>query len=971
MAGKNTSAGRDADTALQDVPARLYLIDGSGFIFRAFHSSPLDAFKRADGVHTNAVNGYVNMLLKLIDRALDDGALDYMAVIFDAKRKNFRNDIYPEYKANRDDPPEELRPQFQLVRDATEAFGLPAIVKEGFEADDLIATYAREAEAAGIETVVVSSDKDLMQLVRDGVFMLDPMKDIVIGEDEVMDKFGVTPDKVVDVQSLAGDSTDNVPGVPGIGVKTAALLINEYGDLDTLLDRAEEIKQNKRRENLIEFADQARVSRELVRLKDDVETEHTIEDFALKDPDPATVIEFLKAMEFRTLTQRVESRFVADGLIDAAETQAALGADAPSEDQYELVQDAKALNAWIDGARDAGVVAFDTETASLNAMRAELVGVSLSYAPGRACYIPLGHVEPAGEELDLLGDPVADNGKGNGKANGKSNGAIKQIDIAKALKPIKALIEDPSVLKVAHNAKYDLLVLARAIEKHLPKEKPLAPAALDDTMLLSYVLDAGRNKHGLDELTFRHLERENIKYEEVVGKGKSQISFAEVALDRALDYAAEDADVTGRLHTRLKPRLPGERMATVYETIERPLVPVIVDMERAGIKADAETLMDLSKDFAKRMASLEKKAHKVAGEEFNVGSPKQLGEILFDKLGIEGGKKGKTGAYTTSADVLEDLAAQGHELPQIILDWRQVQKLKSTYADALVEQIHPETGRVHTSYGMAIAQTGRLSSNDPNLQNIPVRTEEGRKIRAAFVADKGNKLVSLDYSQIELRVVAHVAGEEALIAAFQDGQDIHAMTASQVFDVPMEDMDPMVRRNAKAINFGIIYGISAFGLARNLGIDRGEAGAYIKAYFERYPAIKQYMDETKAFAHEAGFVETIFGRRIYLSGIKDKNQAVRGFAERQAINAPIQGAAADIIKRAMIRVPAALAQKKLSSTMLLQVHDELLFEAPAGEVDELIEVVRDVMEGAAAPAVNMAVPLVADAGIGDTWDEAH
>jgi DNA polymerase-1 len=971
MAGKNISAGRDADTALQDVPARLYLIDGSGFIFRAFHSSPLDAFKRADGVHTNAVNGYVNMLLKLIDRALDDGALDYMAVIFDAARKNFRNDIYPEYKANRDAPPEELRPQFQLVRDATEAFGLPAIVKEGFEADDLIATYAREAEAAGIETVVVSSDKDLMQLVRDGVFMLDPMKDIVIGEDEVMDKFGVTPDKVVDVQSLAGDSTDNVPGVPGIGVKTAALLINEYGDLDTLLDRAEEIKQNKRRENLIEFADQARLSRELVRLKDDVETEHTIEDFALRDPDPASVIEFLKAMEFRTLTQRVESRFVADGLIDAAETQAALAAEAPSEDQYELVKDTKALNAWIDGARDAGVVAFDTETTSLNAMRAELVGVSLSYAPGRACYIPLGHVEPAGEELDLLSDPVADSGKSSGKANGKSNGALKQLDIAKVLKPIKVLIEDPSVLKVAHNAKYDLLVLARAVETYLPKEKPLAPAALDDTMLLSYVLDAGRNKHSLDELTFRHLERENIKYEEVVGKGKSQISFAEVALDRALDYAAEDADVTGRLHTRLKPRLPGERVATVYETIERPLVPIIVGMERAGIKADAKTLMDLSKDFAKRMASLEKKAHKVSGEEFNVGSPKQLGEILFDKLGIEGGKKGKTGAYTTSADVLEDLAVQGHELPQIILDWRQVQKLKSTYADALVEQIHPETGRVHTSYGMAIAQTGRLSSNDPNLQNIPVRTEEGRKIRAAFVAGKGNKLVSLDYSQIELRVVAHVAGEEALIAAFQDGQDIHAMTASQVFDVPLVNMDPMVRRNAKAINFGIIYGISAFGLARNLGIDRGEAGTYIKAYFERYPAIKQYMDETKAFAHEAGFVETIFGRRIYLTGIKDKNQAVRSFAERQAINAPIQGAAADIIKRAMIRVPAALAKHKLSSTMLLQVHDELLFEAPAGEVDELIEVVRDVMEGAAAPAVNMAVPLVADAGIGDTWDEAH
>ncbi|MBS29248.1 MAG: DNA polymerase I [Alphaproteobacteria bacterium] len=951
-------------------PERLYLIDGSGFIFRAFHSSPLDAFKRSDGIHTNAVNGYCNLLLKMIDRAHDDGALDYMAVIFDAKRKNFRNDIYPEYKANRDEPPEELRPQFQLVRDATEAFGLPAIVMEGYEADDLIATYAREAVAQGIETVVVSSDKDLMQLVRDGVSMFDPMKELVIGPDEVLDKFGVAPDKVVDVQSLAGDSTDNVPGVPGIGVKTAAQLIDEYGDLDTLLDRAEEIKQPKRRENLIEFAEQARISRELVRLKDDVKTGHKVEDFALKDPDPATVVAFLKEMEFRTLTQRVENRFVASGLMDETETQAAIAAEMPVDKDYELVQDEKTLKAWIAAARDAGVVAFDTETTSLNAMRAELVGFSLSHAPGRACYVPVGHVKPQSEELDLLGDPI----EGGEKSKG-GNGALKQVDITKALKHLKGLIEDPSVLTIAHNAKYDLLVLAHAIEKHLPPkkegEKPLDPVALDDTMLLSYVLDAGRNKHGLDELSFRHLEHENIKFEAVVGKGKAQISFAEVALDAALDYAAEDADMTGRLHTLLKARLVGERMSTVYETIERPLVPAIVAMEGAGIKADAETLMGLSKDFAKRMASLEKKAHKVAGEEFNVGSPKQLGEILFDKLGIEGGKKGKTGAYTTSADVLEDLAAQGHELPQVVLDWRQVQKLKSTYADALVEQIHPETGRIHTSYGMAIAQTGRLSSNDPNLQNIPVRTEEGRKIRAAFVAGKGSKLVSLDYSQIELRVVAHVAGEEALIAAFQDGQDIHAMTASQVFDVPLDGMDPMLRRNAKAINFGIIYGISAFGLARNLGIDRGEAGEYIKAYFERYPAIKTYMDEAKAQAHEQGFVETIFGRRIYLSGIKDKNQAVRGFAERQAINAPIQGAAADIIKRAMIRVPAALKKAKLESIMLLQVHDELLFEAPKGEVDDLISVVSGVMEGAAAPAVNMAVPLVADAGVGDTWDEAH
>jgi len=953
MAASKSTAG--------DAPARLYLIDGSGFIFRAFHSSPLEAFRRSDGVYTNAVNGYCSMLLKMIDRARDDGAYDYMAVIFDAARKNFRNDIYPEYKANRDEPPEELRPQFQLIREATVAFGLPSIAVEGYEADDLIATYAREAEARGIETIVVSSDKDLMQLVREHVRMFDPMKDQVIGEDEVMEKFGVTPDKVVDVQSLAGDSTDNVPGVPGIGVKTAAQLLEEYGDLDTLLARAEEIRQPKRRQNLIEFAEQARISRELVRLKDDVETDHGIDDFALKEPDPATVVEFLKAMEFRTLTQRVESRFVAEGLMDHAETGAAIAAEAPADAEYELVQDEAAMNRWFDEARAAGFVAFDTETTSLNAMRAELAGFSLSIRPGRACYVPVGHVEPTSDELDL--------GLDGGSSGG--NGALKQVNLAAALAALKDLLEDPSVLKVAHNAKYDFLVLRRAMEKHLPDAGVLAPVALDDTMLLSYVLDAGRNKHGLDDLSYLHLEHENIKFEEVAGKGKNQIPFTEVALDKALDYAAEDADMTGRLHTRLKGRLVGERMATVYETIERPLIQVIVEMERAGIKADAETLKDLSKDFAKRMAELEKKAHELAGEEFNVGSPKQLGEILFDKLGLEGGKKGKTGAYTTSADVLEGLAAEGHELPQTVLDWRQVQKLKSTYADTLVEQINPDTGRVHTAYGMAIAQTGRLSSNDPNLQNIPVRTEEGRKIRAAFVAEDGNRLVSLDYSQVELRVVAHVAGEEALIEAFRDGQDIHAMTASQVFGVPMEGMDPMLRRNAKAINFGIIYGISAFGLANNLGIGRDEARDYIAAYFDRYPAIRQYMEEAKEQAREQGYVETIFGRRIHLTGIKDKNQAVRGFAERQAINAPIQGAAADIIKRAMIRVPDALKKAGLKSKMLLQVHDELLFEAPEGEVDNLIEVATDVMEGAAAPAVNMSVPLVADAGVGETWNEAH
>ena len=939
---------------------KLYLIDGSGFIFRAFHSSPLDAFRRSDGIYTNAVAGYCGMLLKLIDQARADGAFDYMAVIFDAARKNFRNDIYPDYKANRDAPPEELVPQFELVREATRAFNLPAIQMEGYEADDLIATYAREAAERGIDVVVVSSDKDLMQLVRPGVTMLDPMKDIVIGAAEVAEKFGVAPDKVIDVQALAGDSTDNVPGVPGIGVKTAAQLIDEYGDLDTLLERAGEIKQPKRRENLIEYAELARISRELVTLKDDVATEEGVDDFALADPDPATVIGFLKEMEFRTLTARVESRFVAEGLLDESD----LAADeAPGETGYELVQDEAALATWIEAAYATGIIAFDTETTSLNAMQAELVGFSLSTAAGNGCYVPVGHVEAAPAELDLDGT--------GGSGASKGNGELKQIPLAKALAPLKALLEDPSVLKIAHNAKYDLQVLARACEKHLPKQPPLAAAALDDTMLLSYVLDAGRNKHNLDDLAFRHLGHETIKFSDVAGSGKNRISFAEVSLDAALDYAAEDADVTFRLHRALKPRLAADHLTTVYETIERPLVPVIVAMERAGIKADAKALTALSKDFGKRAAKLEEQAHKLAGEEFNIGSPKQLGEILFDKLGIEGGKKGKTGAYSTSADVLEELAAQGHDLPQTVLDWRQLAKLKSTYTDALVGQINPETGRIHTSYGMAIAQTGRLSSNEPNLQNIPVRTEEGRKIRAAFVAEAGHKLVSLDYSQIELRVVAHVAGIGALIEAFEAGQDIHALTASQVFDVPLDELGSDLRRRAKAINFGIIYGISGFGLARNLGIARSDAQAYIDAYFERYPGIRDYMDETIEFAKANGYVQTLFGRRIHLSGIGDKNQAVRGGAERQAINAPIQGAAADIIKRAMVRMPPALARNKLAAKMLLQVHDELLFEVPDGEVDATIEVAREVMEGAAAPAANLAVPLVADAGVGDTWDEAH
>jgi len=926
---------------------QLYLIDGSAYIFRAFHAIPVDTFKRSDGIHTNAVNGFCNMIIKLIEQVRSDAAEDYIAVIFDASSVTFRNDIYPEYKANRSEPPDELRPQFALVRDATRAFNLPCIEMEGYEADDLIATYAKEATAKGFETTIVSSDKDLMQLVTDTVTMLDPMKDKRIAAKEVVEKFGVGPEKVVDVQSLAGDSTDNVPGVPGIGVKTAAQLIEEYGDLDTLLERAGEIKQNKRRENLIEFADQARISRDLVYLKDDVPTTEVVEDFLLKDPDPEVLLGFLREQEFRTLTKRIEAGFVDAGLIDEATVEAAEEPTAPSETVYELVQDEAALADWITRARYRGTVAFDTETTSLNEMRAELVGFSLSIEPGHACYVPVAHVAPGssgGEGLALDGD------------------APKQIPFDRAVAMLKELLEDPATLKIGHNIKYDMVVMATY-------GVDIAP--VDDTMLLSYVTDGGRLKHGMDDLAWHHFEHKNISYKDICGTGKSQISFAEATLDKALDYAAEDADITLRLHQLLKPRLVGEQVSTVYETLERPLIPVLAQMERTGIKVDATELKRMSGDFEQRMAGYEAEIHELAGEPFSVGSPKQLGEILFDKMGLEGGKKTKTGAWGTGADVLETLAAQGHDLPARVMDWRQLSKLKSTYTDALVNEINPKTGRVHTSYAMAVASTGRLSSNDPNLQNIPVRTDEGRRIREAFIPDDGCKLVSLDYSQIELRLLAHVADMEVLKNAFRDGIDIHAMTASEVFGDPVEGMDPMVRRRAKAINFGIIYGISAFGLANQLRIDRSEARAFIDAYFEKFPGIRDYMEDTKEFARRNGYVITPFGRKIHVKEINSKNPSLRGFAERQAINAPLQGGAADIIKRAMIRVPALLEAKGLSARMLLQVHDELLFEVPDAEVDATVAALKPMMESAPLPAVDLSVPLVVDAGAADNWAAAH
>ncbi|MBF0093623.1 MAG: DNA polymerase I [Alphaproteobacteria bacterium] len=905
------------------------LIDGSGYIFRAFHGLP--PMTRPDGTPVNAVYGFSTMLMKLIGET-DAG---HLAVLFDAGRKTFRNDIYPAYKAHRPDPPPELVPQFALIREATRAFNVACVEMEGFEADDLIATYARQAAGRGGRVTIISSDKDLMQMIGGSVLMLDPMKNRPIGPDEVREKFGVGPDRVADVQALAGDSSDNVPGVPGIGVKTAAALIEQFGDLEAVLSRAAEIPQPKRREALIAHADLARISRRLVTLRDDVPVDTPLDAFAVRRPDPAILRAFLEEQAFRTLLARVES---SAPLPVAPEPS-------PARD-YELVDRLDVLDRWIAAARSKGVVAVDTETDSLDSIAAALVGVSLALEPGRACYIPLRHVAPEAQgSLDLTGgsaaaDPV-------------------QIPVAEALARLGPLLEDPGVLKVGHNIKFDLQVFAT---------EGLRVAPLDDTMVMSYVLDGADHGHGMDELARLHLNLDTITFKEVCGSGKSGITFDRVPLDKARDYAAEDADVTLRLYLLFKARLLAERMLTVHETLDRPLIPVLAAMERNGIRVDPLTLTALSGEFASRMSALEETVHRLAGAPFNVGSPKQLGEVLFDRLGLPGGKKSaKSGAYTTDASVLETLAAAGHELPARVLDWRQLAKLKSTYADALVASINPRTRRVHTSFAQTITSTGRLSSTDPNLQNIPIRTEDGRKIRHAFVAEPGHVLLSADYSQIELRLVAHVADIAALKEAFHHGADIHAITASQVFGVPVEGMDPALRRRAKAINFGIIYGISAFGLAAQLGISNGEAKAYIDAYFARFPEIQTYMERTKGDARRKGFVTTLFGRKCATPGIHDKNPNMRAFAERAAINAPIQGGAADIIKRAMIRLPDALTEAGLAARMLLQVHDELVFEVPVAEAEATSVLVRRIMEGAA----RLSVPLVVDAGYAGNWADAH
>jgi DNA polymerase-1 len=932
-------------------PKRLYLIDGSGYIFRAFHALP--PMTRPDGTPVNAVYGFSNMLMKLLDDLRDTSVEELIAVVFDAKRKTFRNDIYKDYKAHRPPPPEELIPQFSIIHDATRAFNVACLQIEGFEADDIIATYARLAVAEKIDVVVISADKDLMQLIKPGITMFDPMKNRTIGPDQVVEKFGVGPDKVIEVQALAGDSTDNVPGVPGIGVKTAAELILQYGDVETLLAKAGEIKQPKRRENLLANAELALISKRLVTLKDDVPLETPLDDLKWKAPDPETLLAFVAAQGFRSLIPKVTAKLggtphslASIPLQDNAQPNARAVPQAPGPASYETVQTLADLERWVKNAAANGWVAVDTETDGLDPLRARMCGVSLSITPGSGCYIPLRHVGSAAQgTLDLGGE------SGNKEAP-------PQIAVKDAIKLLKPLLEDPGVLKIGHNIKFDMHVFAR---------EGINVAPVEDTIVISYILEGAGHGHGMDELAALHLDHQTIKFADVCGTGKNQITFDRVALDKATAYAAEDADITRRLHALLKPRLREERLLTVYETMDRPLIYVLKDMEARGILVDKKVLGDLSHDFAGRMATLETEIHKLAGEPFNVNSPKQLGEILFERMSLPGSKKGKTGAYATGAEILEELAAQGHDLPARVLDYRQLAKLKSTYTDALMEEINPETGRVHTSFAQTIASTGRLSSIDPNLQNIPIRTEEGRKIRTAFTVPKGKKLMSADYSQIELRLVAHVADVKALKRAFKDGEDIHAATASEMFGVPIKGMDPMVRRKAKAINFGIIYGISGFGLARQLGIPRTEAQEYINAYFAKFPEIRDYMEATKTEARKQGYVSTLFGRRVYIPGIGDKNPNMRGFAERAAINAPIQGGAADIIKRAMVRLPKALADAGLSAAMLLQVHDELIFEVVEAEVSKTKDVVRTVMEASA----HLDVPLTVDVGVGMTWAEAH
>ncbi|EKS30708.1 DNA polymerase I [Afipia felis] len=977
----------------------VFLVDGSGYIFRAYHALP-PLNRKSDGLQVNAVLGFCNMLWKLMRDMPPDNRPTHLAIVFDRSEVTFRNKIYPEYKAHRPPAPDDLIPQFALIREAVRAFDLPCLEQIGFEADDLIATYVRQACERGATATIVSSDKDLMQLVTDCVTMYDTMKDRRLGIPEVIEKFGVPPEKVVEVQALAGDSVDNVPGVPGIGIKTAAQLITEYGDLETLLQRAGEIKQPKRRESLIEHAEKARISRELVLLDNNVKLDVPLDELAVHEPDSRKLVAFLKAMEFSTLTRRVaeyaqidpadilpdehlksplaaaahqdspqtpslggepDARAKGTAAMSGGATTAAASAHSPQalaetrtaqaattkidRSKYQTIRTLDELNRWITRAHDLGHVAIDIKATSIDPMQADICGIALALTPNEACYIPLGHKKSGGGE-DLF-------------ASGLAEG---QIEAAEAFEALRKLMESEAVLKSGFDIKFTSVMLA---------QHKITLRTVDDVQLMSYALDAGRGSHDIENLAERWLGHAAIKHGDVIGSGRNKLSLDQVTIERATEYGAETADITIRLWLLMKARLISERMNNVYESLERPLVGVLARMERRGIMIDRQVLSRLSGDFAQTASRLESEIREIAGEDINPGSPKQLGDVIFGKMGLPGGQKTKTGAWSTSASILEDLAEEGHVFPRKILDWRQVSKLKSTYTDALPNYLNPQTQRVHTTYALAATTTGRLSSNEPNLQNIPVRTEDGRKIRRAFIAEKGHKLVSADYSQIELRLLAEIADIPVLKKAFTDGLDIHAMTASEMFGVPVKDMPAEVRRRAKAINFGIIYGISAFGLANQLGIPREEAGAYIKKYFERFPGIRAYMDATRDFCREHGYVETLFGRKCHYPDIKASNASIRAFNERAAINARLQGTAADIIRRAMIRMEDALAEQKLAARMLLQVHDELVFEVPDGEVDKTLPVIREVMENAAFPAARLSVPLHVDARAAHNWDEAH
>ena len=922
----------------------LHLIDGSAFIFRAYHALP-PLTRKSDGLPVGAVSGFCNMLNRYIEDNNGPDAPTHVAVIFDHSSHSFRNDIFDGYKANRPPAPEDLVPQFPLTREATKAFNIACEEMEGFEADDMIATLACQARDAGGRVTIISSDKDLMQLVGDGIEMYDAMKNKRIDREGVFEKFGVYPDRVIDVQSLAGDSVDNVPGAPGIGVKTAAALINEFGDLDELLSRAVEIKQPKRRQTLLDHAEQIKLSRELVTLDCNTPLTFALEDLEFRAPIPGQLLDFLTKMEFRTLTKRIAQKFeleipTSDNL-DTTITNNISEKIPFDSANYEYIKTADQLQTWVHKIYETGYVAIDTETTSLNDMLAELVGISLATEIGSACYIPIGHKE--GQDDDLFDNFQLVEG---------------QLDLEYVLDCLRPVLTDDSILKIGQNIKYDAKILSRY---------GIEITTFDDTMLLSYAMHGGLHNHGMDALSERYLDHSPISIKTLIGSGKSAITFDKVKIEDAVTYAAEDADITLRLWKIFKQKLHLSKVTKVYESLERPLVSVLAQMEKNGVKVDRETLSRMSNAFAQKMAGLEAEIYELAGETFNVGSPKQLGEIMFDKLGYEGGKKGKNGAYATGADILEELATS-YDFPKRVLDWRQLSKLKSTYTDALQDHINPDTGRVHTSYSIAGAVTGRLSSTEPNLQNIPVRTEDGRRIREAFVAESGNILVSLDYSQIELRILAHIAKIDALKQAFHDGLDIHAMTASEMFDVPLDQMTPEIRRQAKAINFGVIYGISGFGLARNLRIPRAEAQGFIDRYFDRFPGIKEYMDETIKFSKENNYVKTLFGRVIHTPEINAKGP-MAGFAKRAAINAPIQGTAADIIRRAMIRVPDAI--KDLPAKMLLQVHDELLFEVKEEFSQDLVDKVQSIMETASLPFLKMDIPLSVDAGHGLNWAEAH